>query len=158
MFKKLDWKKLILSILFAQSAGLIGAIFTSSAIPVWYATLNQPPITPPNWLFAPMWITLYTLMGISLYLIWKKGLKKNKIGVKLFLIQWVLNALWSIIFFGMNELLFGLIEIIFLWFFILFTIIEFRETDKCAAYLLIPYLAWVTIATILNFSFVWLNA
>ena len=157
MLKGVDWKRLLLSILFAQGAGIIGSIFTATAIPLWYATLTKPPITPPNWLFAPMWITLYTLMGISFYLIWMKGLKKNKLAVKLFIIQLALNALWSIIFFGMQEILFGLIEIIFLWYFILATIIEFREVDKAAAYLLFPYLAWVTIAAILNFSIVWLN-
>lgn len=155
--QEINWKRLIISIIIAQSAGIIGSLFTSSAIPTWYATLNQPPITPPNWFFAPIWITLYTLIGISFYLIWQKGLNKYKLATVLFSIQLFLNALWSIIFFGMQELLFGLIEIVFLWYFILATIIEFKEIDKRAAYMLFPYIAWVTLATLLNFSFVWLN-
>ncbi len=154
---KIDYKKLVLSILIVFLAAFIGSVSTFSSIPTWYASLNKPPITPPNWLFSPMWTSLYILMAVSFYLIWKNK-KKAKIAKTLFIIQLVLNALWSIIFFGLHSLLGGLIEIIFLWYFILFTIIEFREVDKRAAYLLIPYIAWVTIATILNFSIILYNS
>lgn len=154
--KTVNFKILALSILIPQLAAIFGSIFTTPSINTWYASLNKPPITPPNWFFAPMWTTLFLLMGIALYFIWNNK-KKTKLALTLFGIQLCLNALWSLIFFGLQSPLFGLIEIIFLWFFILITIIEFRSIDKKAAYLLIPYLAWVTIATILNFSIVWLN-
>jgi tryptophan-rich sensory protein len=155
---KVDWKRLIIAILISYSAAFIGSAFTFTEINGWYETLVRPAITPPNWLFGPMWTTLYTLIGISLYCYWQKKTKEDKkIGYVLFSIQLFLNALWSIIFFGLHELVFGLITIIFLWFFILFTIIEFKSINKKAAYLMIPYLAWVTAATILNFSIAWLN-
>lgn len=150
MLENINWKKLVLCIVLTQSAGVIGSIFTISAIPTWYASLNKPPVTPPNWLFAPMWTTLYLLMGISLYIV--LGKKNNKTGLTLFYIQLTLNALWSVLFFGLKSVTAGLIEIIFLWFFILFTIIEFKSLDKRAAYLLIPYIAWTTAATILNLT------
>jgi len=155
----MNWKKLIISILLAQFAGIFGSFFTAPAIGGWYATLNKPGITPPNWLFGPMWITLYTLMGIAFYLIWEKGFKKedNKIAGVLYGVQLVLNALWSWIFFGLHSLVGGLIEIIFLWFFILATIIEFRGIDRKAGWVMLPYLAWVTAALVLNFSLAWLN-
>jgi len=102
-----------------------------------------------------MWIALYALMGVAFYLIWDK--KNSGIAKTLYFIQLTLNALWSWIFFGLHSLVGGLIEIIFLWFFILATIIEFWHIDRRAAYLLFPYLAWVTAATILNFTLAWLN-
>ncbi|HLE06065.1 MAG TPA: TspO/MBR family protein [Candidatus Nanoarchaeia archaeon] len=155
MFDNTDWRKLLLCIVITQSAGVIGSIFTIPAIPTWYESLNRTPINPPDWLFAPMWTTLYLLMGVSLYLI--LGKKNNKIGLTLFYIQLGLNALWSVLFFGLKSITAGVIEIVFLWFFVLFTIIEFRQLDKRAAYLLIPYIAWVTIATILNLAISFYN-
>jgi len=155
MGKGVDWKLLILLILLCQGAGFFGAIFTTPAIPTWYASLNKPPITPPNWLFAPMWTSLYTLMGISLYLIWNK--KGNQIGKALFFIQLGLNALWSWIFFGAHELVLALVEILFLDYFVIATMIEFKSLDKRAFYILFPYLAWLTAATILNLTVAWLN-
>lgn len=152
---KIDYKKLLLAELLAWSAGIIGSIFTFSEIQTWYATLVKPGITPPNSLFGPMWTTLYTLMGIAYYLIWDK--KNNGIARALFYIQLILNALWSIVFFGLHQLNYGLVIILFLWFFILACIIEFRLLDKKAGYVLLPYLAWVTAATLLNASVAWLN-
>ena len=154
---KVDWKTLILSILIAQAAGMIGSIATFPSIPTWYASLNKPPITPPNWLFGPMWLSLYTLMGIAFYIVWKKGLKKHCLASTLYWIQLGLNSIWSLIFFGMRDIVFGAIEIVFLWFFILATIIEFKAIDKKAGYLLLPYLAWVTLATLLNISIAFYN-
>ncbi|VVB74471.1 TspO/MBR family protein [Candidatus Tiddalikarchaeum anstoanum] len=156
---KIDWKKLIISILITEGAGLAGSIFTVSQIPTWYVALVKSPITPPNWLFGPMWTILYLLMGLSLYIVWKKGIKssQSKLSVSLFAIQLALNILWSVIFFGMHSLIGGVITIVFLWFFILGDIVETREVDKVAAYALLPYLAWVTIATLLNISILWFN-
>ncbi|MFA5406258.1 MAG: TspO/MBR family protein [Candidatus Nanoarchaeia archaeon] len=157
MKRKFEWKKLIISIIIAQAAGMIGSVFTTPSIATWYASINRPPITPPNWLFAPMWISLFTLMGVGFYFIWVKGIKKHKLASTLYFIQLGLNSLWSIIFFGLHSILFGAIEIVFLWFFILATIIEFKAVDKRAGYLLLPYLAWVTLATLLNISIVFFN-
>jgi benzodiazapine receptor len=153
--KKVKWGLLLGLILLCQSAGFFGALFTTPAIPTWYASLNKPPVTPPNWLFMPMWLSLYTLMGIALYLVWDK--KKNCLAKTLFFIQLGLNALWSMIFFGFHQLVLGLVEIIFLDFFVIATIIEFRDLDRRAGYILFPYLAWLTAATILNLTVAWFN-
>lgn len=149
--------KLIFSILICLLAGAIGSIFTISSIPTWYAALKKPFFNPPNWIFGPVWTTLYFLMGISLYLIWKKGIKteESKVALLLFGFQLVLNALWSIIFFGLRLPLYAFILIIILWLAILFTIIKFYKITKPAAYLLIPYIMWVSFASVLNF-YIWL--
>jgi len=148
--------KLIICLAACFLAGGLGTIFTISAIPTWYIYLNKPFFSPPSWLFAPVWTTLYFLMGISLWLIWKKGYnKKNKEAINLFIIQLILNAVWTPIFFGLKNLGGGLVIIILLWYFIFKTIKAFGKLDKTAAYLLYPYLAWVSFATLLNLS-VWL--
>ena len=138
-------------------AGGIGTLFTASAIPTWYTFLNKPGFSPPNWLFGPAWTILYTLMGISLAIVWQKGLKTKKVRDALYLfgIQLGLNALWSPVFFGAKNLFLALIIIILMWIYILKTILAFRKINKTAGYLLYPYIAWVSFASILNFS-VWL--
>jgi len=149
--------KLVISIIICQLAGVIGSVFTTSAISEWYTTLQKPFFTPPNWLFAPVWLTLYTLMGISLYLIWNKGLKNKRVKNSLYLfgLQLVLNAVWSILFFGLRSPLLGLIEIVFLWVFIVLTILKFYKISRTAGLLLIPYIVWVSIALLLNF-YIWI--
>lgn len=156
---KINWLKLVVSIVISEGVGLAGSIFTFQAIPTWYAALNKPPITPPNWFFAPIWTSLYFLMGIALYFVWNKGLgaKGSKLAITLFFIQLFLNFLWSFIFFGEKSLLFGAIEIVFLWYFILATTIEFRDIDRRAGYIMFPYLSWTTLATVLNISILWIN-
>jgi tryptophan-rich sensory protein len=123
----------------------------------WYSTLIKPPFNPPSWVFGPAWTILYILMAISAYLVWKKGFKKKNVkdALKIFGIQLVLNLLWSPVFFGLKNILMALILIMILWYFILHTIREFYKIDKMAAYLLYPYFAWVSFATILNLS-IWL--
>ena len=155
-----SFAKLVFAILVCQAAGFVGSLFTFSSIPTWYASLNKPWFNPPNWLFGPAWITLYTLMGISLYLVWSKGLqgKAAKIAISAFAIQLALNAVWSIIFFGLQMPLIAFIEIVFLWIAIAFTIRLFYPISKKAAYLLLPYIAWVSFATLLNLSIWLLNA
>ncbi len=151
--------KLIISILICQGAGAIGSLFTSPAISTWYATIQKPSFNPPNWIFAPVWILLFLLMGISLYLIWNKGFKYKgtKIAIFVFAVQLILNTLWSILFFGLQSPLFAFIEIIILWFAILLTIISFYKVSKIAAYLLMPYIIWVSFASVLNFSILIIN-
>lgn len=151
--------KLIISIAICQLAGFVGAIFTINSIQNWYRFLNQPSFRPPNWLFGPVWTTLYTLMGISLYWIWIKGVKKKEIrdALKLFTIQLVLNASWSIVFFGLHNILLSLVNIIALWILIVMVMIKFYGIDRKASLILLPYLVWVSFATILNYNIFLLN-
>ena len=157
--KKSEILKLAVSILIPLIAGFIGSIATMSSIPTWFTALAKPAWTPPNWAFAPIWTTLFILMGIALFLVWRQGLwrKDVKIAVSIFAVQLVLNVLWSIIFFGMQSLLGGLIEIVFLWIAILATIITFYRISKTAGILLIPYIIWVTIASYLTYTVYLLN-
>lgn len=159
MIPKINISKLIISIAICQSAGIIGSIFTISAIPTWYSFLNKPSFSPPNWIFGPVWTLLYTLMGISLYLIWQKGIEKKEVkrAINFFGIHLVVNALWSIIFFGLRNPLMGLVFIIILWALIIVVIDRFQRIDKRAAVLLLPYFAWVSFATVLNYTIWQLN-
>ena len=141
--------RLLLWISLCLGVGFVGSIFTVSSIPTWYAGLNKPLFSPPNWIFGPVWTLLYILMGIAAYL-------NEKIN-RYFITQLVLNFLWSIIFFYLHQPLLAFIEIVFLWIFILLTIKDFYKKSRPAAYLLIPYLAWVSFASILNLAVVWLN-
>lgn len=150
--------KLIISLLVPQLAGFLGALATTPAIKTWYAHINKPPFNPPNWLFAPVWTTLFLLMGIALYLIWKQGITNaSKTALIFFFIQLALNTLWSIIFFGLHQPFYAFLEIIILWLVILMTIIKFYSLSHLAAYLLMPYLLWVSFAGFLNFNIFWLN-
>ncbi len=150
---------LIGSIVLSQMAGIIGSLATTPAIPTWYVYLAKPTFSPPNWLFAPVWLTLYTMMGIAFYLIIAKGLKikKKRIAAGLFLGHLVLNTLWSLVFFGLKDLGLALLVIIFLWLMIAILIDLFWKIDKRAGYLLIPYFLWVSFATMLNLAIWQLN-
>jgi tryptophan-rich sensory protein len=151
--------KFLVSVLVCELAGVLSSFFTTPAIPNWYAGLQKSFLSPPNWLFAPVWTTLFFLMGISLYLIWEKIKedKRVKSVIYVFTIQLTLNILWSVAFFGLRSPLYGFIVIILLWFAILFTILKFYPISKEAAYLLLPYIIWVSFASILNFSIMILN-
>jgi benzodiazapine receptor len=151
--------KLVAFILLCEFAGIVGSFFTTPSIGTWYATLQKPWFTPPNWLFGPVWITLYFLMGVSLYLVWEKGIKKKDVKVALYIfgIQLVLNVFWSILFFGLQSPLYGFVEIVVLWTVIAITIFKFYKVSKKAAILLMPYIAWVTIAATLNYYVLVLN-
>lgn len=139
--------------------GTIGQLFTYPNIATWYAGLNKPFFTPPNWLFGPAWTTLYVLMGVSAYLVWKKGWQNSevKVALSVFIVQLFLNGLWSLIFFGWHLTLVAFIEILILWGFILLTIMKFYPLSSAAGLLLVPYLLWVTFASALNFGVWWLN-
>jgi len=151
--------KLIISLVASLSAGLIGSIFTTPAIPTWYAALEKPAFTPPNWLFAPAWITLYILMGIAASIVWRRGLGNHQVRTALgiFLVQLVLNALWSAAFFGLKSPLYGVIVIAALWIAILLTVIKFFRISTLSGALLIPYISWVTFAAALNAAIFALN-
>lgn len=151
--------KLLFCVLLAEGAGIIGSLFTTPSIDGWYAGIIKPALNPPSWIFGPVWITLYALMGIAAFLIWKKGLESRevKIALSIFIGQLVLNTFWSIVFFGWHSPGGALVVIIFLWLAILATIITFYRLSKTAAYLLIPYILWVSFATYLNYSIWFLN-
>jgi len=155
--KKINWKKLIAALVICLTAAFIGSYFTSSSIEDWYYTLEKPGFTPPNWIFGPVWGVLYILMGVSLYLVWKKGefRKDVKLAMDVFGVQLVLNILWSFFFFYIQNPLAGFIEIIALWFMILLNVFLFYKISKPAAYLLTPYLMWVAYAANLNL-YIWL--
>jgi len=151
--------KAILCILLCLSAGGIGSTFTASAIPEWYATLVKPSFSPPNWVFAPAWTLLYILMGLAAARVWQRGLQNPQVRTALvvFLIQLILNMLWSVLFFGLRSPLYGLVDILFLWAMILATIAQFSKVSTLAAALLIPYILWVTFASGLNLGIFLLN-
>lgn len=150
-------EKLIISILICLLAGFIGSFYTAPAISTWYATLQKPSFTPPDRVFFPVWTSLFIMMGISLFLVWKKEEKKVT-ALYIFTAQLILNVLWSVAFFGLRSPLLGLIEIIILWIAILTTILSFMKISRTAGYLLIPYILWVSFAAILNFSIWRLNS
>jgi translocator protein len=151
--------KLIISIAGCELVGILGSIFTISSIPTWYATLNKPFYAPPNWIFGPVWTLLYLLMGVSFYLIWKQDWKKKKVATagKYFLAQLGLNFIWSPIFFGLKAPFLALTVILTMWLLIVMTMKKFHPLSKLAFYLLVPYLLWVSFATLLNGAIVILN-
>ena len=154
---KTDYAKLAISIIISHAAGIIGSVFTYPSIQAWYVNLQKPFFTPPSWLFAPAWLVLYTLMGAALYLVWMKGTRKKDVrtGMTFFGIQLALNALWSILFFGMRNPMLAFAEIIILIVAIAATMIHFRKVDIRAYYLMWPYVLWTTFAVFLNYN-VWI--
>jgi tryptophan-rich sensory protein len=172
--------KLTISIIICELAGVIGSVVTMPAITGWYAGLIKPFFNPPNWIFAPVWTTIFVLMGISLYLVWDEKFEpKNKIHFKgkkpwnniskkflsgswqkaniilIFSTQLLLNILWSVTFFGFHSAGMGFFVLLMLWFAIIFTIINFYRVSKLAALLLTPYILWVSFAGVLNF-YLWI--
>jgi tryptophan-rich sensory protein len=155
----MNWLKLLVSIAACQLAGVVGAVFTRAAIPSWYSYLKKPSFTPPNWLFGPAWITFYLLMAVAAYLVWQKGWQTPGVrqALAVFLIQLLLNVLWSPAFFGCRSPLAGMIVIVLLWLAILITISAFGKISQPAALLLLPYILWVSYASALNISIYFLN-
>lgn len=156
-----NWGKLLISLTIPQLAGLIGSLFTMPVIPGWYASLARPELAPPNWIFGPVWTTLFVLMGIALYLVWRTkpllpaARTRKHHALIIFGTQLILNTLWSIIFFGLQSPGGALIEIVFLWLAIVATIITFAKISRPAAWLLAPYILWVSFASYLNYA-IWI--
>jgi len=156
--KGIDIIKLIVSVAVPLVAGLGSTVFTINSISTWYVTLNKPWFTPPNAAFGPVWTILYILMGLALFLIWRtprNGTRDS--GISLFAAQLAVNVIWTAGFFGLQNILFGLVAIVLLWILIAATIYQFDKVDRRASYLLVPYIVWVTIATALNTSVYLLN-
>jgi benzodiazapine receptor len=155
-----SYPRLLAFLIIPLLAGAVGSYFTTAAIDTWYANLIKPALNPPDWLFAPVWTALYIFMGLAAYLVWEKKKEKGKLvseSLFVFFSQLALNSLWSIIFFGLKNPALALLEIIILWTLILIAFINFYKIRKWAGWLLIPYLAWTTFATYLNFMIVKLN-
>jgi benzodiazapine receptor len=150
-----DWIALVISLAVAFGAAAIGGIATSKAIPVWYKDLKKPSFTPPDWAFGPVWTILYLLMAVAAWLVWEQnGTGSVTIPLALYAVQLALNVLWSFIFFAKKKLRAGFIDIIVLWVTILATLLLFWSVSSLAGILMIPYLAWVSVASALNYK-VW---
>jgi translocator protein len=158
-FRVKEVPMLIGSILIPFVIGYIGAIVTLSQITTWYSTLSKPWWSPPNWLFGPVWTTLYLLMGIALFLVWREGLHRREVrfAILIFGVQLALNLLWSVVFFSFHALFGSFILVMLLWLAILANIIAFLIISKWAGFLLVPYIIWVSIASYLNYSVYLLN-
>jgi len=151
--------KLITALAACQLVGVAGSVFTTPSLPTWYAALRKPAFTPPDGVFAPVWITLFFLMGAAAFLVWDKGIGRK--GVKpaliVFGVQLCLNLLWSGLFFGLRSPLLAFVEIVALWLVIAASILTFYRVSKPASFLLIPYIAWVSFAAVLNWAILRLN-
>ncbi len=151
--------KLIIALAIPVAIGAIAGSFTATSVNGWFTSLIKPDFNPPNWLFAPVWTTLYIMMGFSSFMVWnskKKGKQKNK-ALGIYMIQLLFNFLWSFIFFYAQEPGWALVDIILMWMLILITILQFGKISSTAAWLLVPYICWVSFAAILNFAIWKLN-
>jgi translocator protein len=157
--KKTNYLVLAGFIILSQLAGVLGALFTFEAIPSWYAYLEKPSFSPPSWVFGPVWTALYLLMGIAAYLVWERREENEgaKQALYLFGAQLALNSAWSIGFFGLRSPLIGMVIIVLLWLMIVGTLRAFTRVSATAGNLLVPYLAWVSFASLLNAAILVLN-
>ncbi|MBP1225795.1 TspO/MBR family protein [Flavobacterium sp. 1355] len=152
--------KITIALIVCLMVGYSASVVTRPSVESWYPTLIKPIFNPPNWIFMPMWTLLYILMAVAAGLVWDKIKEQNaevKKALAFFLIQLTLNAIWSYLFFGLKNPMLALIEITLLWLMIYETYLKFVKINKIAGYLLIPYLAWVAFAAVLNASIWWLN-
>jgi len=151
--------KILITVAVCLCIGFFSGFATQSSIDTWYLTLQKPFFNPPNWIFAPVWTTLYILMGIAAGIVWSKGFYHKWVQTAMyhFIFQLLFNGLWSIVFFGFKSPGFALLVIITLLVLIVLTIKWFKIVSKTAAYLLYPYLIWVLFASVLNFSIWHLN-
>ena len=151
--------KLVIALALPLLVGFTSGMFTMEGVKTWYLTINRPTWNPPNWVFAPVWTTLYILMGIALFLVWKSdsSAELKKIAIALFVVQLFLNFCWSLIFFKWQQPGWAVVELAALWITILLTIFAFAQVNKIAAWLLVPYISWVSFAGILNYTIWRLN-
>ena len=157
---KLKLFPVIFFIVTAQLAGVVGGLSVASSVGGWYKTIIKPNFTPPDYVFAPVWTALYLLMGIAAFLVYNQGINKKEVrgALCLYFVQIILNALWSFLFFGLKSPLLGLADIVALWILIILTIIYFYRVSKPAAFIMLPYLAWVSFAFVLNYEIFRLNS
>lgn len=152
--------RIAIVVIICLAVGYLSGMVTRASITTWYPTLVKPSFNPPNWIFAPVWTSLYVMMGVAAGLIWNQ-ITTQKASVtkalQFFTIQLVLNALWSYLFFGLHNLMLATIEVVLLWLMIFETYSQFAKINKTASYLMLPYLAWVSFASVLTASIWWLN-
>lgn len=154
-----SWLGAVVFVVICNAAGVIGALTTQTGDSTWYAQLEKPSFNPPGWVFGPVWTLLYTLMGIAVWRVWRRGRATPGVtpAVILFAVQLVLNAIWSPVFFGAERIDLALGVIGALWAVIVGTLVAFARVDRPAAWMLVPYLLWVSFATVLNASLLNLN-
>ena len=150
---------MLIAIAIPVLAGGISGFFTVTGVESWYQTIQKPYWNPPNWIFGPVWTTLYVMMGIALWLVWKEDTSRELklIAGILFAAQLILNFFWSFIFFKLELPGWAFAEIVVMWIAILATIFAFAQVNKTAAWLLVPYISWVSFAGILNYTIWKLN-
>ncbi|WP_435197528.1 TspO/MBR family protein [Natronomonas sp. EA1] len=148
---------LVAAILVCELVGAAGSVFTATSLDSWYRTLDQPALAPPDWVFGPVWTTLFALMGVAAWLVWREWGPDARLALWVFAGQFALNLAWSAAFFGLQSPFWGLVVIAMLWLAIVATIATFARVDRRAAVLLVPYLAWVSFAAYLNYGFWVLN-
>jgi translocator protein len=152
--------RIAIVVIICLAVGYLSGMVTRASITTWYPTLVKPSFNPPNWIFAPVWTSLYVMMGVAAGLIWNQITTQKAAVTKalqFFTIQLVLNALWSYLFFGLHNLMLATIEVVLLWLMIFETYSQFAKINKTASYLMLPYLAWVSFASVLTASIWWLN-
>ncbi|MCD0468185.1 TspO/MBR family protein [Flavobacterium sp. JAS] len=152
--------KIAIALIICLMVGYSASVVTRPSVETWYPTIVKPSFNPPNWIFMPVWTILYIFMAVAAGLVWDKIKEQNeevKKALGFFLIQLTLNAIWSYIFFGLKNPMLAVVEITLLWLMIYETYFKFNKINKIAGYLLIPYMAWVAFAGILNASIWWLN-
>jgi len=155
-----DILKLILCLVITLGVGFAGSLYTAPAIRTWYATLHKPSFNPPNWVFMPVWTVLYIMMAVAAFLVWRAPAtgRWKVVALAAFLVQLLLNLLWSLLFFGLRQPAYALVDIVLLWLMIVVTAFLFVKLSRPAALLLVPYLAWVTFAAVLNSEILRLNS
>ena len=152
--------RIAIVVIICLAVGYLSGMVTRASITTWYPTLVKPSFNPPNWIFAPVWTSLYVMMGVAAGLIWNQiTTQKSAVtkALQIFAIQLILNALWSYLFFGLHNLMLATIEVVLLWLMIFETYSQFAKINKTASYLMLPYLAWVSFASVLTASIWWLN-
>ena len=158
MNKRIDWTRLITSVLLAESIGLIGTVFTTPNIEGWYQTLAKPVFSPPNWLFGPVWLGLYFLIGLAIYQLWSLSKTGKAINtIRLFAFHLFLNAAWSPVFFGRQQIAIGLAILLVMDLSLVVCLQRFKRLNLAAWWYLLPYLAWILFASLLNGSLLLLN-
>ena len=152
MFDRESWVSLVPFVVVCFAAAGIGSLFTATSVKTWYTQLSKPEWTPPNWIFGPVWTTLYLLMAISAWQVWRSTTSSaGRFPLTLFAMQLLLNSLWSVVFFGLRQVGAAFAEVLLLWMMVVATTVAFLPISLLAAWLLIPYLAWVFFASYLNF-------
>ncbi|AEN05011.1 TspO/MBR family protein [Halolamina sp.] len=151
---------LLLAVVLVELVGASGSLFTVQGLDLWYETLERPALAPPNWVFGPVWTTLFALIGGAVWLVWRQAEaapRRVRVALVVFVVHFAANLAWSLVFFGLQEIAAGLAVILVLWLLIVATMWAFDRVDRRAALLLVPYLLWVSFATYLNYQFWVLN-